>query len=55
MKKEEQFGALRLKYKTLGTLKKLKLSMENSLGRELTNDEFIDMLIEKATGNTVAV
>ncbi len=54
MEKDEQFGALRLKYKTLGTLKRLKLSMEGSLGHEITNDEFVEMLIEKATGNNLS-
>lgn len=53
MGKDEQFGALRLKYKTLSVLRKLKLSMEGSLGRELTNDEFVEMLILKATGNVI--
>lgn len=50
MDKDEQFGSLRLKYRTLGILKKLKIAMEGSLGRELTNDEFIEMLLQKATG-----
>ena len=50
MEKEEQFGAFRLKYKTIAALKKLKLATEGSLGHELTNDEFMEILVFKATG-----
>lgn len=47
-KEDEAFGAFRLKYKTIKELRQLKLSMENSERRELSNDEFIQKLIEIA-------
>ena len=48
MEKEDQFGSYRLKYKTIAELKKLKLNTEASLGHELSNDEFVQMLIKIA-------
>lgn len=51
--KSEQFGTLRLKYGTIQELKQLKIATEGSLKRELTNDEFMRILIEKATGTVV--
>lgn len=47
-KDDESFGAFRLKYKTIKELRQLKLSMENSERRELSNDDFIQKLIEIA-------
>lgn len=44
--RDEEFGALRLKYKTLDELRRLKVSMQASEGRELTNDEFVVKLLE---------
>lgn len=48
MEKENQFGSFRLKYRTIAELKKLKLNTEASLGHELSNDEFVQMLIKIA-------
>ena len=49
--KSEQFGSLRLKYGTIQELKQLKIATEASLKKELTNDEFVKILMQKATGN----
>lgn len=48
--KSEQFGSLRLKYGTIQELKQLKIATEASLKKELTNDEFIKILMQKAVG-----
>ena len=48
--KKERFGSFRLKYGTIEELKQLKIATEGSLKRELTNDDFMKILIQKATG-----
>lgn len=47
MEEDNTYGALRLKRNTLMRLKKLKLTLEASEGREITYDEFVNSLIEK--------
>ena len=41
------YGALRLKRYTLERLRRLKLTLEASEGREITYDEFMNSLIDK--------
>lgn len=42
------FGTLRLKKSTLQEYKEFKIRQENSIKKELTNDEFVKMLMELA-------
>lgn len=46
---DNTFGTLRLKRSTLQELKRLKISVEMGEGKELTNDDFIKILIDIAT------
>ena len=41
------YGALRLKRDTLERLRRLKLTVEASEGREITYDEFVNSMIDK--------
>lgn len=48
-KSKSEYGAIRLKYSTIDTLKRLKLTMEASGEKEMTYDEFVNLLISYAT------
>ena len=45
---DEKYGAIRVKNSTIAEYRRLKLATEGSLGREVTNDEFVRFLLEKA-------
>lgn len=45
---EEKYGAIRVKNGTIAEYRRLKLATEGSLGHEITNDEFMKILLEKA-------
>ena len=45
---DEKYGAIRVKNSTISEYRRLKLATEGSLGREITNDEFVRLLLEMA-------
>ena len=44
---DEKYGAIRVKNSTISEYRRLKLATEGSLGREITNDEFVRLLLER--------
>jgi len=46
---ENAYGTIRVRKETVTEFKRIKLSVESSIGHELTNDEFVKMLIDLAT------
>lgn len=44
---DEKYGAIRVKNSTIAEYRRLKLVTEGSLGREITNDEFVRLLLER--------